>query len=70
MKFKVELEFVVDESLKYNSGLLYNEDGSENPDIIGMARYAMFNLSRFDDLVCKDIGFPGYYTITKIKEKK
>ena len=30
MKFKVELEFVVDESFKHNSRLLYNEDGSEN----------------------------------------
>lgn len=70
MKFKVELEFVVDESLKCNSRLLYNEDGSENPDITGMARYAMFNLSRYPEQICKYIGFPGYYTITKIKEKK
>ena len=69
MKFKVELEFVVDESLKYNSRLLYNEDGSENSDIVGMARYALFNLSRNNDIVCRCIGFPGYYTITKIKEK-
>ncbi len=69
MKFKVELEFVVDESLKYNSGLCYNEDGSENPDITSMGRYAMLNLSRYSENICKDIGFPGYFTIEKIEEK-
>lgn len=70
MKFKVELEFVVDESLKYNSRLLYNEDGSESKDITGMARYAMFNLSsRYPEQICKCIGFPGYVTVEKIEEK-
>lgn len=69
MKFKVELEFVIDKSLKYNSGLLYNKDGSENQDIISMARYALFNLSRYTEQISKYIGFPGYFTIEKTEEK-
>ena len=37
--------------------------------ITGMARYAMFNLSRYSEQICKCIGFPGYFTIEKTEER-
>ena len=67
MKYKVELEFTVDESYLDEFDMELINDGEATVESI--ADYSIKNsLSKYEDAVCSSIGFPGYYEVKAIKE--